>query len=146
MTFCLIDLASLPVLSGLELSKLPLEPTCRDMLDEGWRPSMISPYYYVILHDGGTSEATRIRTRMIEQPFGEDPATGSAACALAAYLALRDGGGGGKYGFEIEQGVEMGRGSRIGVSVRLDGVGRGVERVELEGGAVVVMRGGIEVE
>jgi len=82
---------------------------------------------------------------MIEESFGEDPATGSAACGLAAYLALKDGLEDGEYAFEIEQGWEMGRRSEIGVRVKLDAVGKGVDRVELEGKAVLVMQGSIEV-
>ena len=145
MTFVLVDLPSCSGLEALRLSKSSLETPCRSMLDEGWMPSMIAPYYYVILHDGGQIEPTKIRARLIEQPFGEDPATGSAACALAAYLALKKGVGGGEYAFEIEQGVEMGRRSEIGVRVKLNAAGKGLDRVELEGKTVLVMQGSIEV-
>ncbi|MCJ1247641.1 hypothetical protein MMC30_004856 [Trapelia coarctata] len=148
MTFVLVDLPTLSALESLQLSKMALEPTCRHMLDEGWAPSMISPYYYVILHDGrggGKNEFTKIRARMIGQPFGEDPATGSAACDLAAYLALKTEVEDGEFVFEIEQGVEMGRKSEIGVRVKPDATGKGVDRVELEGKAILFMQGSIEV-
>lgn len=43
--------------------------------------------------------------------------------------------------FEVEQGVEMGRRSEIGVEVTLDAAGKGVEGVVLAGGAVLVSEG-----
>ncbi len=66
---------------------------------------------------------------------------GSAASALAAYLALQRGGGGTTYVFDVEQGVEMGRRSEIGVEVTLDAAGKGVKSVVLAGGAVLVSEG-----
>jgi predicted PhzF superfamily epimerase YddE/YHI9 len=39
----------------------------------------------------------------------EDSATGSAASALAGYLSLKKGKAGGRYRYEMAQGVEMGR-------------------------------------
>ena len=61
----------------------------------------------------------------------EDPATGSAACALAAFLAAREGGAA---RLEIRQGETMGRPSRI--SVTAEG-----GRVTLSGAARRVMEG-----
>jgi trans-2,3-dihydro-3-hydroxyanthranilate isomerase len=62
--------------------------------------------YLVCLRDDGTVRA-RMFTRMVVG--GEDPATGSAAGPLCAYLTERGRG----TRFEISQGVEMGRPSRI---------------------------------
>lgn len=94
--------------------------------------------------DGG-----RIRARMFAPGAGvpEDPATGSAAGPLGGYLALHGavpgGTAGGRGAFTIDQGVEMGRPSELGVTVRLEG-GR-PSGVRVEGSAVLVMRGELEV-
>lgn len=109
-------------------------------LDEGWSSSVIAPYYYVVLPEQ-QDETIRLRTRLIMTVVGEDPATGSAASALSSYLSLRKGEAGGKYTYEIEQGVEMGRPSRIGVQVTLDSQGKSVAKVLLSGTATPVMQG-----
>jgi trans-2,3-dihydro-3-hydroxyanthranilate isomerase len=62
----------------------------------------------------------------------EDPATGSASAATAAFLAHLDNAESAE--FIIEQGVEMGRPSRLELSVR------GSE-VRVGGPCVPVMRG-----
>ena len=61
---------------------------------------------------------------------GEDPATGSAAGPLCAYLAARRG----QRSVEIAQGVEMGRPSRIDASAE-------GERVRVGGDVVVLVEG-----
>jgi len=62
--------------------------------------------YLVCLHEGGKVRA-RMFSRLVEG--GEDPATGSAAGPLVAYLAERGQGD----RVEISQGVEMRRPSRL---------------------------------
>jgi len=75
----------------------------------------------------------------------EDPATGSAAAALGAFLVDSNEGDEEKDGVvkvRVEQGVEMGRRSVIGVEVRKEG---GVVReVFVAGECVAVMRGTVE--
>jgi trans-2,3-dihydro-3-hydroxyanthranilate isomerase len=72
-------------------------------------------------------EAARARSFFVEGPrVAEDPATGSAAGPLMAYLHARAGAA----RLEVEQGVEMGRPSRL-----LCAAG---ERVRVAGDAVVV--------
>lgn len=66
----------------------------------------------------------------------EDPATGSAAAALAAYLCASDGG---PIAVTIRQGVEMGRPSVI--TARAEAAGPNGSRVEIAGAAVPVMAG-----
>jgi len=61
---------------------------------------------------------------------GEDPATGSAAGPLAAYIAQRTGA----LKLEIAQGIEIGRGSRLCTEVEGD-------RVRVGGDVVVVVDG-----
>ncbi|WQF89274.1 Putative phenazine biosynthesis PhzF [Colletotrichum destructivum] len=147
MTFALIEL---PSLEALALAKMgPMNFRKHELLDEGWRDSFITRYYFVRLGaetlDGGRV-VHRIRTRMIE-PDLEDPATGSAACALSSYLSLHELAGR-DLGFEITQGVEMGRRSNIYVDATVgegpDGARR-LETLHLGGKATRVMSGTIFV-
>lgn len=143
MTFVLIDFPS--VEDYLEVLQVggPGFTSAGRFLDEDWKPSFVCPYFYVVLGEDGHS--TRVRARMIEGTMGEDPATGSAACTLSAYLALKAGGAGKLHSYSIEQGVEMGRSSQIGVEVKLDETGKGVEWVELSGTAILVTEGTLSV-
>ncbi|KAI1779684.1 hypothetical protein F4818DRAFT_436985 [Hypoxylon cercidicola] len=89
--------------------------------------------------------ARGMRTRMVEPGF-EDPATGSAASALASYLTLQEEGRGTR--FELTQGVKMGRRSDISVETTTRESESGVELVDLwlGGTAVVVMKGSLTVD
>ena len=84
------------------------------------------------------------KTRMFAPSSGvaEDPATGSAAGPLALHLARH-----GRLAFgeeiEIEQGVEVGRPSKL--YARVEGSADEVERVEVGGSAVIVARGELKV-
>jgi PhzF family phenazine biosynthesis protein len=129
-------------LTSLEaLGKFQPFPT-RVSIPDGWLgkwKGFIGVHAFVLLsRDGGD---VRVRTRMFDGPL-EDPATGSAACALSAYLAtefFREGNGT-RYSFEITQGVEMERRSDIYTQVYMSEDGK-VERVELSGTAVKIMEG-----
>jgi trans-2,3-dihydro-3-hydroxyanthranilate isomerase len=92
---------------------------------------------YLYAHDGG-----RIRTRMFSPLSGtvEDPATGSAATPLAALLLSLSPAAVGTY--DIVQGVEMGRPSRLACSARRadDGI-----RAKVGGGCVPVLEGTVEL-
>jgi trans-2,3-dihydro-3-hydroxyanthranilate isomerase len=73
----------------------------------------------------------------------EDPATGAAVSALAGYLAARDRTGDGTLRWRIEQGVDMGRPSRIDLEAeRRDGA---LVEVRVGGAAVMVSSGEMEV-
>ena len=112
--------------------------------DDGWTPSFTGIYYYVIESREVSKAHTsnyRIRTRMLEPSVFEDAATGSAASALASYLALKEGKPGGAFDFEIEQGVEMGRASQIHVHLLLDAQGTAVKSITIGGRAVLVTEG-----
>lgn len=83
-------------------------------------------------------DGDRIEARMFA-PLGgilEDPATGSAAAALAAHLGALDGR---SQTFRISQGVKMGRPSRIEAAVTVES-GQPAE-VRIAGHAVKVMEG-----
>lgn len=80
-------------------------------------PSGIEQIY---LHVRTGDEARR--SRMFSTEIGnlrEDPATGSAASALAGFLATRETGSS-RWHWQIDQGVEMGRPSRIHAWVERD--------------------------
>ena len=83
---------------------------------------------------------TRWKTRMFAPGSGvaEDPATGSAAGPLAVHL-LRHGLVAAGEEIEIEQGVELGRPSKLYALV--EGSADAVERVAVGGSAVIVARG-----
>jgi len=74
----------------------------------------------------------------------EDPATGSAAGPLGAYLAAHGVLPRDRASFEVEQGVEMGRPSRMWVEVTRDAAGLPV-RLRVGGDTVRVIRGTIEM-
>jgi trans-2,3-dihydro-3-hydroxyanthranilate isomerase len=92
--------------------------------------------------EGGTSQA---HARLFAHDFGiaEDPATGSAAGALAGYLvhydALNIKETDGLYRFVLEQGDFIKRPSRIEAEVK--GAPGAVEQVRIGGPSVVVARG-----
>lgn len=100
----------------------------------------------VFLFTRAAGEAgTDLRARMFAPTLGvpEDPATGSAAAALAGCLGAEATGEGWRR-WRIVQGVEMGRPSLIEASARRQG-GRVVE-VRVAGSAVRVAEGTIEVD
>ena len=99
--------------------------------------------YLLVPVDGVRGE--RWRARMFGPSIGivEDPATGAAAAAACAYLAAVAGEGRLDDGWSIEQGVEMGRPSRIHVA----GVRRRDElvAVEVSGRAVRIGDGSMAI-
>ena len=86
-----------------------------------------------------------IRARMFAPVAGvdEDPATGSAATALAAYLAARDEISDGTLTWVIEQGFEMGRPSIILAEARKRG--GDISSIRVGGSSVLVTEGAMEV-
>jgi trans-2,3-dihydro-3-hydroxyanthranilate isomerase len=92
---------------------------------------------YLYAHDGN-----RIRARMFSPLSGtvEDAATGSAATPLAALLLSLGQASEGRY--ELVQGVEMGRPSRLSCTARraADGI-----RATVGGGCVPVLKGEVEL-
>jgi PhzF family phenazine biosynthesis protein len=147
MTFALIELPTLELLGAARVGEPCVLPA--DLLDYEWCEGWVTRrYYYVRL---GSEESNgrvkhRIRTRLIK-PATEDPATGSAACALASYLSLYEVGGNSN-AFEIVQGVEMGRDSTIFIDVEVGESSSGeksLESVHLGGTAVRVASGNISI-
>lgn len=93
-----------------------------------------------------TGDEFDIRARMFAPLDGvpEDPATGSANCALAGLLAQCDRAADGTFRWRIAQGVEMGRPSVLEASAEKQ---RGsVTATRIGGASVLVSEGFIEVD
>ncbi|KAJ5473344.1 hypothetical protein N7475_002910 [Penicillium sp. IBT 31633x] len=114
-----------------------------DYLDEGWRAGLVCVYFIVRDVEDDVTKQKVIRSRMMLGNL-EDPATGSSASGLAAYLALTEGKAGQYQHHHVVQGVEMGRRSDIGVGVTLDGEKK-IQQVVLTGSAVSVSEGKVLV-
>ena len=86
-----------------------------------------------------------LRARMFAPTLGvpEDPATGSAAAALAGYLAPRSGQQEGTLRWVLEQGFEMGRPSLL--EIEADLAGGHATAIRVGGGAVLVSDGEMQV-
>lgn len=121
-----------------------LEAARRSVLDTGTWESLLgdawSRMVYVVTLDT-EGDDTDVHVRMYAPAAGvpEDPATGSAAAALAAYLGKRSGRSDGTLAWRVEQGIEMGRPSLLEVEAVLEG-GR-VTRARVGGASVLVSRG-----
>ena len=76
--------------------------------------------------------------------IGEDPATGSACVALAGFLALRSEKRDGTLHWTVDQGVEMGRPSKLELEVDLK---RGqLAAIKVGGESVLVSSGTLHLE
>jgi trans-2,3-dihydro-3-hydroxyanthranilate isomerase len=103
-----------------------------------------APHLYPFVETAGPGGAD-IRARMFAPAMGitEDPATGAAAAALAGYLAATRPPGNGTLGWTVDQGIEMGRPSRLHVECDRDG--DRVTAVRVGGSAVMVAEGALAV-
>jgi trans-2,3-dihydro-3-hydroxyanthranilate isomerase len=107
------------------------------LLARSWAPQV-----FVV---SGVETGTGLAARMFAPGLGipEDPATGSAASALAGYLAVRQESRGGTCKWEVEQGVDMGRPSTLFLEAELH-EGR-VTAVRVGGASVRVGEGFLEL-
>lgn len=139
VTYVLVDFTDAPEL----FAKLAPGPNPTVDLDEGWGPSFVGTMYYRVLQSRteGDVHVWDLRVRMIAIDL-EDPACGSGGCALGAFLSLRQNGNR-KHRFNIDQGSEIGRDSRILVDIGLNEVGDRVSSVQLAGPAALVAQGQI---
>ncbi len=96
-------------------------------------------FIYLYVRTGGGIEKLQARMFAPLSNIPEDPATGSAAAALGAFLAHLDSRSDLSAKIAIAQGIEMGRPSAILVEAAKQG-GR-VERVSIAGRCVPVMQG-----
>lgn len=104
-----------------------------------WAPHL----YPFVEHPAG--EGSDFRARMFAPGLGipEDPATGSAVAALAGYLAATQPAGNGTLRWVVDQGVEMGRPSRL--HLECDRHGDQVTAVRVGGSSVMVAEGRMAV-
>lgn len=144
VSFILTELPSLQLLAQVASCSTPIPPD--QILDVGWQKGFLARYYYVRTAsacDDNDMPVVSLRTRMMEHNF-EDPATGAAACSLAAFLStVGDKQGTPTRRYNITQGVEMGKESHIVVNV--DMRDSQIHQVKLAGTAVQVMRGHVLV-
>ena len=102
-----------------------LEAARRSRLDLGVWESLLSGawsqnVYVVTLEAEGPGVDAHVRMFAPGAGIVEDPATGSAGAALAAYLGARAGVSDGTLDWRLEQGIEMGRPSVLEIQAELE--------------------------
>ncbi|MDN5787004.1 PhzF family phenazine biosynthesis protein [Pseudorhodobacter sp.] len=122
---------------GALKSARPAEPYWSEVLQAG---GVTSAYLYTIGAAGVDYQARMISAK---NSFSEDPATGSASAILAAQLWASGAVGQGETWLSLLQGVEMGRRSEIGLTIRCNA--SGVQEVRVRGSAVRISDGQIRV-
>ena len=107
-------------------------------------PGTWAPEVFIFAR-AGERKGSDVHARMFAPGFGitEDPATGSAAAALAGYLAKRDPRRDGTLRWIVEQGFEMKRPSIL--EVEADVAGGAVRSVRVGGASVLVCEGTMEI-
>jgi trans-2,3-dihydro-3-hydroxyanthranilate isomerase len=105
----------------------------------------VPPDVHLYVKPARTRALPELRARMFApgDRVPEDPATGSANCALAGLLSHLDPAKDGNFSFRISQGVEMGRPSVL--EARTEKHGGEVVGVWIGGTSVMVSEGWIEV-
>ncbi len=117
------------------------EPDLAAFRDAAERFPDLAGRFALLLYVRVGGDATRLATRMFA-PLGgiiEDPATGSANAALAALLTSVAPGENVDLHYDITQGIEMGRPSRLLASARK--TAEGPVEATIAGDCVTVMRG-----
>ena len=111
----------------------------REHLAGYWAPSL-----YLVTHDTGT-DAVQVRARMFGPALGipEDPATGAGALDLIGYLVDQERPADGTRRWVLDQGVEMGRPSRL--IIEADVQGRRVRAARLAGTARRMIDGTLRI-
>lgn len=130
-----VPYVTVPVADLETLGNAKIDPEQWLALDVEREGKIASPYLYC--RTGNNAFQTRMFAPWDGIP--EDPATGSAAVAFAATLHRFGAMTEGVHDFAIMQGVEMGRPSRIGLSVSVSG--NVIERVAISGRAVKTASG-----
>src|SRR5262249_44951645 len=100
----------IPLRSRNVLAQVVVDPAVSHRLE-----AKLGPFQVYLFSYDPEREDSDIRARMFVREFGiiEAPATGSAAAALAGYLAKRSWHRDGTLQWTIEQGFEMGRPSLL---------------------------------
>jgi trans-2,3-dihydro-3-hydroxyanthranilate isomerase len=133
---CGVRYLFVPVRDEQTLGRARINPGAWERSLASWWTSSVFPF---ALTGGGNG--VDLRARMFAPALGvpEDPATGSACAALAGFLAPWAAPGSGTLRWVVEQGVEMGRPSRLHVSCDREG-GR-ISAVRVGGSSVLVSEG-----
>lgn len=131
--FCFAQLSSNEAVDRAAINRAAWAAT----LSRAWSPHLF--FFAGDLRDGG-----KLYARMWAPALGveEDPATGSACAALVGALASKPDCGGTAYRLSIQQGVSMGRRSKIQAEARKR---NGVTSVSVGGATVHIASGEIEV-
>lgn len=135
LRFCFVHLASAETVSRATLDRTAWMARVAD----GWAPDL-----YVFA--GDLRDRSRLEARCFAPSVGvdEDPATGSAGAGLVASLAASFDTSDQRFSLHIEQGVEMGRPSRMqAVAVKQSGQ---LTEVSVGGQATILGTGTITVD
>ncbi len=133
---CGVPYLFVPVRNEQTLARARINPGAWERSLSSWWASAVFPFASV-----GQGNGVDLRARRFAPALGvpEDPATGSAAAALAGFLMAGREPESGTLGWVVEQGVEMGRPSRLHVSCDCEG-GR-ISAVRVGGRSVLVSEG-----
>ncbi|HEX8362678.1 MAG TPA: PhzF family phenazine biosynthesis isomerase [Longimicrobium sp.] len=133
---CGVPFTVIPLRDADALARARLDPAAWERVLAGSG----GPHVYPVVPaaPGGT-----VRVRMFSPTMGiaEDPATGAAAAALGGYLAR--GSGAGTLSWTVEQGLEMGRPSRI--ELEADVADGRAAAVRVGGSAILMSEGTMEI-
>jgi trans-2,3-dihydro-3-hydroxyanthranilate isomerase len=131
LPFLVVPLRSVDAVSRARVRIDKFEAT----LAASWAPEI-----FIFAKDAEGGDA-HVRARMFAPGINiaEDPATGSANACLAGYLAARAPQREGTLAWTVDQGVEMGRPSRI--EIEADKAGGAITAIRVGGHAVMVSEG-----
>lgn len=131
LPFLMVPLRSVAAVSRARVRLDKFEAT----LKSSWAPEI---FVFARQPEGG---AARLHARMFAPGINvpEDPATGSANACLAGYLAARAVQQDGTLAWTVDQGVEMGRPSRI--EIEADKSAGAITAIRVGGHAVMVSEG-----
>jgi trans-2,3-dihydro-3-hydroxyanthranilate isomerase len=140
MVSCGLPYHIIPVRSADAVRRAVLDMAAwKRLVADGWAHHV----YLVCMHAEGQGVDVRVRMFAPGSGVPEDPATGSAAATLGAYLAEADGRSDGTLSWVVEQGIEIGRPSTLFVeAVRSGGE---TTAIRVGGAAVAVSRGTLTI-
>lgn len=135
---CGVPFLFLPVRDRAAIARIRLRTDLWENLLSGWWAKSVFPFT-----TDTVAKDAQVHARMFAPAVGvaEDPATGSAASALAGFLHDQDPRNGARR-WLIEQGFEMGRPSRI--ELEADAAGGRLAAVRVGGRSVLMSEGWID--
>ena len=135
LPYLFVPLQNRNTLGRLQLNK----DIWKNLLSSYWAPQV-----YVFCWEPEL-EGSDLRARMFAPALGveEDPATGSAATALAGYLGVRHQSINARLKWIVEQGFEMGRPSLL--QVEADKENGEIKEIRVGGASVLVSEGWMEI-